>query len=143
MSDNQFFPLNYEPKAVNYDPTAAPCLPHSAPRNPCNKPVLPAVSERPFGFPHANAAQQRREPNSMLNCLASTPREVQLTVGIDAPDQSLVNVLSEDHSHPDRRGRHRVMLEAYGYRWYRVCGLDYLLKRADIDVAAHETPTPA
>jgi maltose alpha-D-glucosyltransferase/alpha-amylase len=25
------------------------------------------------------------------------------------------------------------MLEAYGYRWYRVGGLDYLLKRTDID----------
>ena len=25
------------------------------------------------------------------------------------------------------------MLEAYGYRWYRVGGLDYLLKRSDID----------
>jgi maltose alpha-D-glucosyltransferase/alpha-amylase len=25
------------------------------------------------------------------------------------------------------------MLEAYGYRWYRVGGLDCLLKRTDID----------
>ena len=28
------------------------------------------------------------------------------------------------------------MLEGYGYRWYRVGGLDYLLKRSDIDVDA-------
>ncbi len=32
-----------------------------------------------------------------------------------------------------RRGRHRLLLEGYGYRWYRVGGLDYLLKRSDID----------
>ena len=25
--------------------------------------------------------------------------------------------------------KHRILLEPYGYRWYRVCGLDYLLKR--------------
>ena len=30
----------------------------------------------------------------------------------------------------------RLLLEAYGYRWYRVGGLDYLLKRSDIDVDA-------
>jgi maltose alpha-D-glucosyltransferase/alpha-amylase len=24
-------------------------------------------------------------------------------------------------------------MEPYGYRWYRVGGLDYLLKRSDID----------
>jgi maltose alpha-D-glucosyltransferase/alpha-amylase len=28
------------------------------------------------------------------------------------------------------------VLEPYGYRWYRVGGLDYLLKRADIEVPA-------
>jgi maltose alpha-D-glucosyltransferase/alpha-amylase len=26
-----------------------------------------------------------------------------------------------------------MLLEAYGYRWYRVGGLDYLLKRSDVD----------
>jgi len=26
-----------------------------------------------------------------------------------------------------------LLLEAYGYRWFRVGGLDYLLKRSDID----------
>jgi len=25
------------------------------------------------------------------------------------------------------------VVEAYGYRWYRVGGLDYLLRRSDID----------
>ena len=47
--------------------------------------------------------------------------------------QVLVNLLSEEHSQADATGRHRLMLEAYGYRWFRVGGLDYLLKRSDIE----------
>jgi len=66
--------------------------------------------------------------------LGSAPREISLTV--KAPEESgwlLVNLLSEDHSQAGADGRHRLLLEGYGYRWYRVGGLDYLLKRSDID----------
>ncbi len=60
------------------------------------------------------------------------------------PASSLVNLLAEDHSHADARGRHTLVLEPYGYRWYRVGGLDYLLKRSDIDTdAAGKTAHPA
>jgi maltose alpha-D-glucosyltransferase / alpha-amylase len=45
----------------------------------------------------------------------------------------LVNLLSENHSRANKRGKHKLVLEPYGYRWYRVGGLDYLLKRSDID----------
>ncbi len=31
-----------------------------------------------------------------------------------------------------RRGKHRLLLEPYGYRWFRVGGLDYILKRSEI-----------
>src|SRR5438128_8024738 len=31
--------------------------------------------------------------------------------------------LAEDHSRADSRGRHHILLEPYGYRWYRVGGL--------------------
>ena len=56
----------------------------------------------------------------------------------------LVNLLTEDHSHADKRGKHTLMLEGYGYRWYRVGGLDYLLKRSDIDTdATGKTSHPA
>jgi maltose alpha-D-glucosyltransferase/alpha-amylase len=48
----------------------------------------------------------------------------------------LINLLAEDHSQADEKGRHRLVLEPYGYRWYRVGGLDYLLKRSDIDMTA-------
>ena len=44
---------------------------------------------------------------------------------------SLVNLLSDNHSEPDERGRHCILLEPYGYRWYRVGGLDYLLRRTE------------
>jgi maltose alpha-D-glucosyltransferase/alpha-amylase len=38
--------------------------------------------------------------------------------------------LTENHSRARDDGRHYLL---YGYRWYRVGGLDYLLKRSDID----------
>ncbi len=149
------------------------------------KPIVPVISGGPFGFEHVNAAQQRRDPNSMLNWteriirmrkevpeigwgdfelirtrdpavlairydwqnnsvlvvhnLAPTPREVSIAVGLTGEaGRWLVNLLSEDHSRGDARGKHRLLLEAYGYRWYRVGGLDYLLKRSDAN-----TPQPA
>ena len=68
----------------------------------------------------------------MLHNLSAAPCEVQLKLGRKWPgDQGLVNVLSEDHSMPTKTGTHRILLEPYGYRWYRVGGLDYLLKRTE------------
>ena len=148
-----------------------------------DKPVVPVISSGPFGFEHVNAAQQRRDPNSMLNWmeriirmrkevpevgwgdftilatrdpavlairydwrnnsvlfvhnLASTPREVAFSSGVAGEaGRVLVNLLSEDHSHARKDGKHHLMLEAFAYRWYRVGGLDYLLKRSDIEVGA-------
>ena len=59
------------------------------------------------------------------------PREVSFSVGT-GPKQacSLINLLSDDHSQPIDGNKHRILLEPYGYRWYRVCGLDYLLIRS-------------
>jgi maltose alpha-D-glucosyltransferase/alpha-amylase len=68
--------------------------------------------------------------------LDEKPREISFSVGL--PGESgklLVNLLSEDHSRADGRGRHTLLLEGYGYRWYRVGGLDYLLKRSDVDAS--------
>ena len=50
-----------------------------------------------------------------------------------AGGELLVNLLAEDHSRANESGKHRIVLEGYGYRWYRVGGLDYLLRRTDID----------
>jgi maltose alpha-D-glucosyltransferase/alpha-amylase len=145
-----------------------------------DRPLTPVISRGPFGFEHVNAAQQRREPSSMLNWteriirmrkelpevgwgdfeivatgdpavlairydwrnnsvlmvhnLSASPRETTFEVGVAADGGDLlVNLLSEDHSRADGDGRHRVLLEAYGYRWYRVGGLDYLLRRSEVD----------
>jgi maltose alpha-D-glucosyltransferase/alpha-amylase len=143
------------------------------------KPVSPVISSGPYGYPQVNAAQQRRDPNSMLNWteriirmrkevpeigwgdfqvlptgnpavlairydwrnnsvvfvhnLDDSRREVTFDVGLPGNDsRRLVNLLSEDHSQ-SRDSRHRLVLEGYGYRWFRVGGLDYLLKRSDVD----------
>jgi maltose alpha-D-glucosyltransferase/alpha-amylase len=47
-------------------------------------------------------------------------------------DSLLVNVLSDDHSRPSENGQHTILLEPYGYRWFRVGGLDYLLRRSEV-----------
>jgi maltose alpha-D-glucosyltransferase/alpha-amylase len=142
-----------------------------------DKPVLPVITAGPYGFEHVNVADQRREPNSMLNWmeriirmrkevpeigwgdfsfiptgakealamqydwrnnavafvhnLSGEPREIRLSVMLGEKNCVLVNLLSADHSQPDANGRHHILLEPYGYRWFRVCGLDYLLKRSE------------
>jgi maltose alpha-D-glucosyltransferase/alpha-amylase len=150
-----------------------------------DRPLLPVVSSGPYGYQHVNAADQRRDPNSMLNWteriirmrkevpeigwgdfevlatrdpavlairydwrnnsvvlvhnLDASPREIAFSTGVEGErGRLLVNLLSHDHSHASEDGRHHLLLEAYGYRWYRVGGLDYLLKRSDIDVKERE-----
>jgi maltose alpha-D-glucosyltransferase/alpha-amylase len=77
--------------------------------------------------------------NSVLfvHNLDARPREVAFSVGLDEADAEqcklLINLLSEDHSHADDSGSHRIIIEPYGYRWYRVGGLDYLLRRTEVD----------
>ncbi|WP_022719582.1 alpha-amylase family protein [Rhodopseudomonas sp. B29] len=145
-----------------------------------DKPCVPVIEQGPYGYPHVNVAQQRRDPNSFLNWierilrmrkevpeigwgdfevietgdpavlglrydwrnnsvlllhnLDEQPRELTFSVGLagDSGD-TLIDVLGDQHSQAGKRHRHTVMLEGYGYRWYRVGGLDYLLKRSEVD----------
>ena len=74
--------------------------------------------------------------NSLLSVhnLDEKPREISFASGVSGDaGKLLVNLLSEDHSRAGGSGRHKLVLDEYGYRWYRVGGLDYLLKRSDID----------
>jgi maltose alpha-D-glucosyltransferase/alpha-amylase len=65
-----------------------------------------------------------------LHNLSGEPREVEFKTGLKGEDGDLlINLLSSDNSTVRDNGKHCVCLEAYGYRWYRVGGLDYLLKR--------------
>jgi maltose alpha-D-glucosyltransferase/alpha-amylase len=143
-----------------------------------DKPVLPVISGGPYGYEHVNAAEQRRDPNSLLNwteriirmraeipeiglgrfeilatrnpailamrydwrnnsCLflhnfSGSPTEAKFAVGIGEEGKTLINLLTDVHSEAAEGDRHCVLLEGFGYRWYRVGGLDYLLKRAEI-----------
>ncbi len=73
----------------------------------------------------------RRNAVVFVHNLGAEPREVRFATGATGlHDGLLVNLLSEDHSEPDERGQHCVLLEPYGYRWFRVGGLDYLLRRS-------------
>jgi maltose alpha-D-glucosyltransferase / alpha-amylase len=74
--------------------------------------------------------------NSVLfvHNLGDRPREIAFSAGLPGKEGNLlINLLSEDHSRADQRGRHKLLMEAYGYRWYRVGGLNYLLKRTSVD----------
>jgi maltose alpha-D-glucosyltransferase / alpha-amylase len=142
------------------------------------KPVVPVISEGPYSYEHVNAADQRRDPNSLLNWteriirmrkevpeigwgefrilnvgdrsvlavrydwrnnsvlilhnLAAQPREFEFATGLTTEQGDvLISLLSNDHSRRLQNGKHRICLDAYGYRWYRVGGLDYLLKRSE------------
>jgi maltose alpha-D-glucosyltransferase / alpha-amylase len=71
-----------------------------------------------------------------LHNFDSKPREVSFSVGLEGddtePSKLLINLLAEDHSRAGDGGKHRLVIEGYGYRWYRVGGLDYLLRRTGI-----------
>ena len=143
-----------------------------------DKPIKPVIEHGVYGFEHVNVAQQRRDPNSLLNWmervvrmrkelpeigwgdfeilpqadpaifvmrydwrnnsvlfihnLGDQPCELEVKAkALGKGCERLINVLSEAHSEADTRGRHSILLEPYGYRWFRVGGLDYLLKRTE------------
>ena len=151
------------------------------------KPHRAVIEKGPYGYPHINAAIQRRHPDSLLNWteriirmrkevpeigwgdfsvlnvrnsavlalrydwrnnsvlflhnLHEEPREVLVDPGVSGEHgKLLVNLLSDVHSKADKFGKHRVVLEGYGYRWYRVGGLDYLLRRTEIDERTSTCP---
>jgi maltose alpha-D-glucosyltransferase/alpha-amylase len=141
-----------------------------------DKPLLPVISQGPYGFEHLNVAAQKRDPNSLMDWtermirmrkevpeigwgdfsiiptrkpevlairydwrnnsvlfvhnLSAVPTEVEFGSAAKV-DGQLVNLLASDHSTPDASGKHCILLEPYGYRWFRVGGLDYLLKRTE------------
>ena len=76
--------------------------------------------------------QWRNNAVVCIHNLAADPQEVRFSLpAIDIDDSNLINLLTDEHSHPEKGRRHCILLEPYGYRWFRVGGLDYLLKRSD------------
>ena len=68
--------------------------------------------------------------NSVLTLHNLRDQGVEVTFTLDRDGGMLLsNLLTGDHSEANARGRHRVVMEPYGYHWYRIGGLGYLLER--------------
>jgi maltose alpha-D-glucosyltransferase/alpha-amylase len=63
----------------------------------------------------------------VVHNFASVPLEVTLRPEVEG-GELLVNLIENDRSESDDKGAHKISLEAHGYRWYRVGGLNYALK---------------
>ena len=62
----------------------------------------------------------------VLHNFSSRPQEAKFT--LEQPEGHLLsNLLVNDEVRADKTSRHRIALEAYGYRWFRVGGLSYAL----------------
>ena len=85
------------------------------------------------GTPEVLALRYDWRNNSVVvvHNLTAVPREVSFAVGVENSD-CLVNLLSGENSTATDSGKHQLLLEPYGYRWFRVGGLDYILKRTQI-----------
>ncbi|TNC66818.1 alpha-amylase family protein [Rubellimicrobium roseum] len=68
----------------------------------------------------------------VLHNLTHAPREVRFHAGEEDRHRCLVNLLSGEHSTADESGRHCILLQGYGYRWFRCGGLDDLLYRNEV-----------
>ena len=85
------------------------------------------------GTPEVLAMRYDWRNNSVLFVHNLSPIPTEVKFGADAKvDGQLVNLLSNDHSTPGASGKYSMLLEPYGYRWFRIGGLDYLLKRTEI-----------
>jgi maltose alpha-D-glucosyltransferase/alpha-amylase len=65
----------------------------------------------------------------VIHNFSREPQEIQLRIEGDDGDR-LVSLLDVDDSHAVKNGKHRIAIAAYGYKWYRVGGLNYALRRA-------------
>jgi maltose alpha-D-glucosyltransferase/alpha-amylase len=137
---------------------------------------LPVIAKGAYSYERVNAAEQRRQPGSLLNWTERIIRmrkevpefgwgdfrvvdtghssvlalhytwrnnevmaihnlrdeviEIELRLP-GAAGKKLISLFDHEHSEADQRGRHRLVLEPYGYLWYRMGGLGYLLDRSD------------
>jgi len=141
--------------------------------------VRPVIHDKIYGYKRVNVAEQRRDPDSILNwtervirarkecpeiswghyvVLRTNAPEV-LAIRYDWRDTSLltlhnfsrgkqtvkpkvdrpndgllVEVFDGHHSKKQNDGAHRIELEGYAWRWYRVGGADNALDRSDLDL---------
>ena len=145
--------------------------------------VRPVIKDPVFGFERVNVAEQRRDPQSLLNWterMIRTRKEcpeiswgdftvlrtnvpqvlalrcdwrgtslvtlhnfdhrahtVKLKVGCPN-DRMLYEIFDNRHSRALNDGTHRVALEGYAWRWFRVGSGDNTLSRSDLTLQDHE-----
>lgn len=82
------------------------------------------------GNPSVLAIRYDWRNNSVLTIhnFHEKPQSITLEVGVKE-DERLINLLVGEHSHCGSDGKHRIVVEGYGYRWYRVGSLRHILKR--------------
>lgn len=81
--------------------------------------------------PHVLALRYDWRNNGVVFLHNLDAKSHSVTFGAGSADAKLLsNLLSGEHSRANGRGQHQLELEGYGYRWYRVGGLDYILKRS-------------
>ena len=68
-----------------------------------------------------------------LHNFSSGTRKVRLKVGSDR-DDVLVDVFDGRHSRRQNDGTHRITLEPFSWRWFRVGGADNTLDRSDLNI---------
>jgi len=64
----------------------------------------------------------------ILHNFHEKPCSIALEVGGEGGG-TLTNLLPGESSQAMSNGKHKIVLEGYGYRWYRVGGLSHILKR--------------
>jgi maltose alpha-D-glucosyltransferase / alpha-amylase len=141
--------------------------------------IRPVISDTTYGFEKVNVAQQRRNPNSLLNwteriirarkeCpeiswgtftvlrtnvpevlalrydwrdtslltlhnFSGKAQKITLRVGGNR-DGVLAEVFDSRHSRVHADGAHRIHLDEFGWRWYRVGSTDNTLDRSDLSL---------
>ncbi|HEX2226985.1 MAG TPA: alpha-amylase family protein, partial [Candidatus Binatia bacterium] len=84
----------------------------------------------PSGAPSVLAMRYDWRGNSLvvLHNFDDKSHEVTIKPDVHGGDK-LLSLLIKDQSQADESGTHRIALEAYGYRWYRVGDLNHTLRR--------------
>ncbi len=68
--------------------------------------------------------------NSLLAVHNFDEKPASITLDVGVPEgHRLINLLVGEHSECEPNGKHKIVIEGYGYRWYRVGSLAHILKR--------------
>jgi len=105
----------------------------------------------PFDGPHARApglvaiARDGIGDNLRLperECARTPMHEQKVRLRVGAPrDEVLVEVFDGRHSRRQNDGQHRITLDGYGWRWFRVGAPDNVLDRSDLSGLRHDPPS--